>query len=186
MASWDIVFFLRDNTSEYVPTSWAVDTKKDFYLWPKKLSETQIKKLRDNCSEPSLNIDYEEWAGICKATVYNLKHAQNLAEKAEYTSNLSSTAETVEGLVEDDVDDEGDELLSSDDNLESVRCKLKNKTGRNGNYSTSRVCTPSEFKGSSSQRNLTSFTKPAVSRSLINGSTKTPSSASRNSNEGNI
>ncbi|KAJ8945279.1 hypothetical protein NQ318_016049 [Aromia moschata] len=66
-------FFLRDNTSEYVPTSWAVDTKKDVYLWPKKLSETQIKKLRDNCSEPSLNIEYEEWDGICKATVFTLK-----------------------------------------------------------------------------------------------------------------
>ncbi|KAJ8952253.1 hypothetical protein NQ318_007412 [Aromia moschata] len=88
-----------DNTSEYVPTSWAVDTKKDVYLWPKKLSETQIKKLRDNCSEPSLNIEYEEWDGICKATVFTLKHAQNLAEKAEYISNLSVDETDVEGLV---------------------------------------------------------------------------------------
>ncbi|KAJ8961449.1 hypothetical protein NQ318_014697 [Aromia moschata] len=187
MTSWDIVFFLRDNTSEYVPTSWAVDTKKDVYLWPKKLSETQIKKLRDNCSEPSLNIEYEEWDGICKATVFTLKHAQNLAEKAEYISNLSVDETDVEGLVIDDkdnnntVDDEEDEV--SGDNVESVGHKLKNKTGRNYNYSTNRVTTPSGFKGySSSQRNLiNSFTKtPKSSKSLINGPTKTTTSDSTN------
>ncbi|KAJ8945494.1 hypothetical protein NQ318_002539 [Aromia moschata] len=187
MTSWDIVFFLRDNTSEYVPTSWAVDTKKDVYLWPKKLSETQIKKLRDNCSEPSLNIEYEEWDGICKATVFTLKHAQNLAEKAEYISNLSVDETDVEGLVIDDkdnnntVDDEEDEV--SGDNVESVGHKLKNKTGRNYNYSTNRVTTPSGFKGySSSQRNLIySFTKtPKSSKSLINGPTKTTTSDSTN------
>ncbi|KAJ8955996.1 hypothetical protein NQ318_006270 [Aromia moschata] len=187
MTSWDIVFFLRDNTSEYVPTSWAVDTKKDVYLWPKKLSETQIKKLRDNCSEPSLNIEYEEWDGICKATVFTLKHAQNLAEKAEYTSNLSADETDVEGLaIEDEdnnntVDDEEDEV--SDDNVESVGHKLKSKTGRNYNYSTNRVNTPSGFKGySSSQRNIIySFTKtPKSSKSLINGSTKTTTSDSTN------
>lgn len=128
MTSWDIVFFLKDNTSEYVPTSWATNVNKNMYLWPKKLSEIQIKKLRDSCSKPSVNIDYNEWDGICKATVYTLEDAQKLAKKAEYTSHLSS--DPVENELDSDmVDDEEDK--SSEEDLNLLRHKLKKKAGNN-------------------------------------------------------
>lgn len=90
MASFDIVIFSKDKTCEYVPSSWAVYSTKKVYLWPKKLSIPQVRKLQDSCAEPSIAIGYEEWAAVCKRTVYSLKEAQKLAEKMTYTSNLSS------------------------------------------------------------------------------------------------
>ncbi|VEN57550.1 unnamed protein product, partial [Callosobruchus maculatus] len=92
--------FQKDNSCEYVPSSWAIHSDKNLYLWPKKLAGNQIKKLRDNCTAPNATVDFEEWTATCKATVYDLCEAQKLADRVTYTSNLSSDDQENEGPCE--------------------------------------------------------------------------------------
>lgn len=130
MGSWDVVIFSKDNSCEYLPSSWAVDVTKSMYLWPKKLSIGHINKLRDSCSMPSSNIQYEEWTGTRKATVYDIGEARKLAERATYTSNLSSEGERPR---EDDVS-RGSE--SSEEEISTLKRPLDRLATPNDNPHT--------------------------------------------------
>lgn len=87
--SWDIVFW-KDESCEYLPTTWAVNSEKNLYLWPRKISNAHLKRLLEECKPPSVEVSYDEFPGICKKTVYTLKEAQKYTKMALLTSNLES------------------------------------------------------------------------------------------------
>lgn len=78
--SWDVIIFTKDNSCEYVPSSWASNKSKSKYLWPKKLKLSELRSAINNCEKPKCQVQYEEFHANCKATVYSLEEARSQTE----------------------------------------------------------------------------------------------------------
>lgn len=130
--SWDIVVYTGENSVTYVPSSWAINSSKTKYLWPKIKSMSRIKKMQDECIAPCASLVYDECEAVCKATVFSLERAQSIAEALIYTSNLSSDENVVvnstgkESLDNIDVSDDLTRELSNCRNAGELYFKLVN------------------------------------------------------------
>lgn len=61
--SWDVVVFTKDNTCEYLPSSWASDKFKTKYLWP-ELKVQKIRSAISNCEKSTADVAYEEFEAV--------------------------------------------------------------------------------------------------------------------------
>ncbi|CAH1114938.1 unnamed protein product [Psylliodes chrysocephalus] len=88
--SWDIVVWTEENAIDYVPTSWANNTKT-MYKYPLGKNSLKIKKLLD--SGKPLNDENFHWLeAVCKAeSVKDLQMAKDMCDRGQDTSNFELT-----------------------------------------------------------------------------------------------
>ncbi|KAF5277325.1 hypothetical protein FQR65_LT16015 [Abscondita terminalis] len=103
---WDIIYWWSDesqnyDTADYIPSIWA-NSDKSQYKFPagQKMTDNKKRHLIHNCSE--LGEGEFIW---CKATckksnLQDLKEAQSVLRKAQYTSNLDTDISSSEEDVE--------------------------------------------------------------------------------------
>lgn len=77
--TWDVVLFITEKKVEYLPSSWRVHNRTDMYMWP-IVGLSKIKKLLKECHPPDINIQFQEYEGVCKATVDNVEMAEELVK----------------------------------------------------------------------------------------------------------
>lgn len=105
LQAWDVVLFKKEKKVEYVPSSWRVNGRTDLYLWP-NLSLGKVRKLLKQCHPPDINIQYQEYEGICKATVDSLEKAEELVKKLQFSSDLSSEVSSEKPSSEEESDED--------------------------------------------------------------------------------
>lgn len=111
--TWDVVLFKREKKVEYLPSSWRVNNRTDLYLWP-NLGLSKIKKLLRECHPPDINIQFQEYEGLCKATVDSVELAEELVKKLQFSSDLSE--QSSEKLSSEE---ESDENVAHNNNYNS-------------------------------------------------------------------
>lgn len=110
--SWDIVFWHKENSCDFVPSIWAVDSTKTIYLFPVNVTRKTLTHLIHTCEDPSSskNIKYREHRATYKKTVTSLEVAEKLIQKAVDTDNFENGSdEDVEDILANSFEnDKGD------------------------------------------------------------------------------
>lgn len=116
MTSWDVVLWKEEKKVDCIPSSWRVNGRKDLYMWP-NIPVNKIKRLIKDCMAPDINIQYQEFPAICKATVDNLDVAESYVEKLQYQTDLSSSEKPSSDESEQDTENETlkNSVLSNND-----------------------------------------------------------------------
>lgn len=120
--SWDIVFWLNEDATDFVPSSWA-NTSKTKYKFPigPRMTEAKKRKLIYTCA--SLNKGEYTWYNAkCKKTgITDIPKAKVLCEMSKATSNLESAEETLPSDT-----DSGDDMAVG---FKADNAKAPNKDG---------------------------------------------------------
>lgn len=86
----------EENSTDYVPSSWAIT--KNRYLYP-TVKKLQLKALINACKEPSPEIKYKEFEATLKKTVYSIEEAEKYVEIANFTSTLESSEDEISTYI---------------------------------------------------------------------------------------
>lgn len=85
------MFWHEENSCDFVPSAWAVNDEKTYYLFPTNVSRKTITNLIQNCVDPSSTKHrFTEHRASYKKTVTNLEAAEKLIEKAMDTDNFDN------------------------------------------------------------------------------------------------
>lgn len=93
MACWGIVKFYKEEAVEVVPISWYVEDSKECFWPPSSTKKSKIVQLIETGSEPESG--WGIYPAVLLAKYDDLNIAKKKAQKAVFTSDLSSNSESL-------------------------------------------------------------------------------------------
>lgn len=93
MACWGIVKFCKEEAVEVVPISWYVEDSKECFWPPSSTKKSKIVQLIETGSEPESG--WGIYPAVLLAKYDDLNIAKKKAQKAVFTSDLSSNSESL-------------------------------------------------------------------------------------------